>query len=227
LLGGAFGDLHALRADIDTGVVHHREHRLHAAKLAADHLADALVLLAISHDAGRRSVDPDLVLDRHTGHIIRCAGLAVRIKMIFGDDEQRNAARAFGRSRGAGQHQVDDIVGQIMFAEGDVDLLTLDLIFAGMLAFGDRLGGRAQRANIGTGLRLGQVHRAGPGTGDQIGEIFRLLLVGAVDMDRLDRAKAEHRTEGEGKIGRTTGLQDQRGQRIWQALAAKFFRPVD
>ena len=53
LLGCPLGDLHALRADIDTGIVHHREHRLHAAKFAADHLANTLVLLAISHDAGR------------------------------------------------------------------------------------------------------------------------------------------------------------------------------
>ena len=53
LLGRAFGDLHALRADVDTGVVHHREDRFHAAIFAADHLADTVILFAISHDAGR------------------------------------------------------------------------------------------------------------------------------------------------------------------------------
>ena len=46
-------------------------------------------------------------------------------------------------------------------------------------------------------------------------------------VDCLDRAEAEHGAEREGKIGGTAGFQDKCGQRIGQALAAKFFRTVD
>ena len=86
-------------------------------------------------------MDADLVLDRDAGHIIGRTGLAVRIQMKFRDDEQRNAAGSLRRTRCAGQYQMDDIVGQIMFAKGDVDFLTPDPVFSGMFAFGDRFRG--------------------------------------------------------------------------------------
>ena len=109
-------------------------------------------------------MNADLMFDRYAGHIIRRARIAVGIKVIFGHNEQRNSAGAFRSVRCPGEHQMDDIVGQIMFAEGDEDFLSLDPVFPGMFTFGDRFGGRTQRADIGSRLRFGEVHRAGPCT---------------------------------------------------------------
>ena len=53
LLCRSLGDLHPLRADIDARVVHHREHRHQPAVLCAYQFADAVVIVAIAHHAGR------------------------------------------------------------------------------------------------------------------------------------------------------------------------------
>src|SRR3546814_20912084 len=60
-LRGGFRYRDALQADIEAGIVHHREHGPHAALFLADQPADAIVLIAIGHDAGRRGVDAHLV----------------------------------------------------------------------------------------------------------------------------------------------------------------------
>src|SRR5690606_1602587 len=46
-------------------------------------------------------------------------------------------------------------------------------------------------------------------------------------MDRFNRAKAEHRAEVKGKIGRAAGFKDKRRQGVRHGLTAKFFRPVN
>ena len=71
-------------------------------------------------------------------------------------------ARRIGQAR---QHEMDDVLGQVVIAIGDEDLLAGDAVVRRPRA---RRGG-AQRAEIGARLRLGQVHRAGPFAGDQLG----------------------------------------------------------
>ena len=68
----------------------------------------------------------------------------------------RRTGRRIGQPR---QHQVDDVVGEIVVAVGDEDLLAGDAVVPSRAR---ALGARAQRAEVGAGLRLGQVHRAGP-----------------------------------------------------------------
>src|SRR3546814_20567249 len=91
----------------------------------------------------------------------------LRVEAVFGDEEERDTARPFWRARRAREDEVNDIVGQVMLAEGDEALLTADFIEAGVRAFGDLFGGRAQRADVAARGRLGQVHRAVPRAGDQ------------------------------------------------------------
>ena len=62
------------------------------------------------------------------------------------------------RAFDAGQHQMDDVLGQIVLAGGDPDLGAGDLV----AAVGLRHGVGAHQAEIGAALRLGQVHGAGP-----------------------------------------------------------------
>ena len=227
LLERAFRDLHALAADIDPRRIHHREHRREAAMLLAHELADTFTIVAVAHHAGGRGVDAELVLEADGAKVVFRAERAVRLHMVFGHEEQRDAPAARRRAGQAGQHQVDNVFRQLVFAEGDEDLLPGNAVFPGMFSLGDRHRGGAQRADIAARLRLGQVHRARPFAAHQLCEVGALLLFAAVLLERLDRADGQHREQGEGEIGRAEILQHAAGQGERQALAAEFRRAAD
>ena len=222
LLRRAFADLHALVANIDPGIVHHREHRREPAILGPDQLADAFLVVAIGHDASGRGVDPELVLEADASKVVLRPERAVVIEMVLRHDKQRDAAAPLGRAGQAGKHQVDDVARQLVLAPGDVDLLPLDAVLAGVFAVLDQGGGGAQRADIAARLRFGQVHRARPFAAHQLGEVARLLLVAAMMIERLDRAHRQHRQQVEGHVGGAEIFQHIAGEREGQALPAIF-----
>jgi hypothetical protein len=100
LLGGGFRHRDALESDGEPRLVHHGEHAGHAAVFLADEIADGAAAVAIDHDAGRRAVDPQLVLDRMAAHVVAGTEGAVRFHHEFRHQEQRQASGAF---RGAGE----------------------------------------------------------------------------------------------------------------------------
>ena len=81
-------------------------------------------------------------------------------------------AGAGRRAVDARQHEMNDVLGQIVLAGGDENLGAGDLV----AAVGLRRGAGAHQAEIGAALRLGQVHGAGPLPGDELRQIKRLLL---------------------------------------------------
>ena len=74
-----------------------------------------------------------------------------------------------GASGSRASTKMDDVVGEVVLAVGDEDLLPGDAI----AAVGCALGLGAQRADVGAGLRLGQLHGAHPLAGDELGQIGR------------------------------------------------------
>ena len=64
----------------------------------------------------------------------------------------------------------------------------------------DRLG--AHRPEVGTGLRLGQVHGAGPLAGHHLFQEGGLLPGAAVLGQHVDGALSQHRARGEPQAGR-------------------------
>ncbi len=110
---------------------------------------------------------------------------------------------------------MDDVLGQVVIAIGDENLLAGDQI-----ALAVRHGTTAQGAHIRSGLGLGQVHGAGPGAADQLRQICLALGRTAMGGDRLDRTLGQQRAERKGKIGRTPHLLKRDRQRPGQALAA-------
>ena len=130
LLGGAFGDADALQADRQPRPVHHGEHAGHAGILFADDEAGGAAVVAEDHRAGRRAVDAELVLDRMRAHVVAGAGRAVGVEQKFGHQEQRDAARAGRRVGQTREHEMDDVVGEVVLAVGDEDLLAGDAIGA-------------------------------------------------------------------------------------------------
>jgi len=224
LLGCAFADLHSLAADIDARIVHHCEHRDQSAIFRPDEFADAGAIVSIAHDTCGGGVDAELVFQADAANIVFRPERTVVLDMIFRHQEQRDAAAALRRARQTRKHQMDDVVSQIMLTPGDIDFLTLNQIFAFMLAVPDRRGGAAQRADVRAGLRFGQVHCAGPLPADEIRQISCFLRLRSVMLQRINRADAQHRQKVERQICAAEVFEHIAGEREGKALPAEFFR---
>ena len=110
---------------------------------------------------------PSLCSMLGAAHVVAGAERAVRLDQEFRHEEQRDAARAGRRVGQPREHEMDDVVGEIVLAIGDEDLLAEHAI--GPVA--GALGARLHRVEVGAGLRLGEVHRAGPfAAGDQLAQ---------------------------------------------------------
>ena len=163
----------------------------------------------------------ELVFDAARKDIVARTERAVSIDHELGNEKQRDPLGAGGRVRQARQHEMHDVVGHVVLAIGDEDLRPLDAIGAVGLLF----GAGAQRADVGAGLRLGELHRAGPFAGDELFEIDGLELVAAMRIERLHRGRRQQRAEAEGDVGGAPDLGAGGVDRQRQALAAEILRP--
>ena len=203
LLIGALGDRHAFAANRVTRGIHHRKH-VHETLIGLTHqITDRTAVVAIGHHRRRAAVDAELVLNGHTTQIVARAERAIIIDQELRHREQRDAARTFGRIGQAREHQMHDVVGHVVLTIGDEDLLTADEIVRAL-----RHGARAHGAEIGTGLRLGEVHGASPGAGDELGEKGRAQMVVAMLLDGFDRAAGQHRTQAKRQVRAVPHLAD-------------------
>ncbi len=216
LLIRAFGDRDALHADLQPRRVHHREHVGETVVRRADEFR---VRAAVDHRAGGRAVDAELVFDAARAQFVGDTQRAILSDKPLRGEEHRNAPAAFGRIGKPGQHEMDDVLGHVVIAPGDEDLLARQPIEAVSV----RLRARAKRREIRTRLRLGEVHRSGPFTGDELRQIERLLALRAVFDERFDRALRQHRTQAERHIGAVHHLEHRNRQRARQALSAMLF----
>ena len=151
-------------------------------------------------------------------NVVTRAERSVQIDQILRHDEERNtldAGRRVGRAR---QHHVNDVVGVIVIAVGDEDLLAVELVRAIALRYGAGSHGR----EIRSGLRLGQIHRSGPRAVDHLWQKRRLLLGRRAQFERLDRALRQQRTQVERHVRRMPHFLDGRRNELRQSLAAIF-----
>ena len=163
-------------------------------------------------------MDAHLLFDRAARHRIARADFAIGIGQEFRHDEQRNAAGAGRRAVDAGQHEMNDVLDEIVLAGGDEDLGAGDFV----AAVGLRRGAGAHQAEIGAALRLGQVHGAGPLPGNELRQIKRFLLRRPVGVQRRDRALGQTGIHGERHVRRAEELVERLRQHHRQALAAEF-----
>ena len=154
---------HRCRAHTDAGLVHHVEHAAQAFMRLAHQIADGtcrtvdrvLALAKVQQRVGG-AAPAQLVVQACQRHIVAHAGqLPVGAHQLLGHDEQRNPPGAGNqlavRARDLGQHQVDDVLGQLVLARGNPHLVALEPVT------------RTQRI----GIRSGTVrHR----TGDDVTE---------------------------------------------------------
>ena len=181
LLIGACAYCNPLNAHRKPGCVHHNEHIFQPGVFVANQKTRCPFKF---HHAGRAGPDAQLVLNALATNGVVRASCTVVTNQIFGHQKQADPLDAFGRVQRAGQHQMDDIVGQIMVTVSDVDLGAGDPVGAILLPF----GAAAQQCQITSRLRLGQVHRAGPRARHQFRQVGLLHLWRAKVAQRLNRA---------------------------------------
>jgi hypothetical protein len=127
-----------------------------------------------------------LLFRTRTDDVVDLTQAAVVIHPDLGNDENGNA---FGPRRcpfDTRQHGVDDVLGEVVFSVGDVDLVAGDGIGAVIQAS----GGGGQGADVRSGLGLGEVHGTAPLAGVEFFQEHLLLLVGAEQFDHLAGAVA-------------------------------------
>jgi hypothetical protein len=171
--------------------------------------------LSNTSTAGRARVDAELVLDGRARGGIALAERAVRVDEELRHHEQRDSLHALGRGGRAGEHEVHDVLRQVMLAVGDEDLLSRD---EEMIAV--RLGARAHQREVGAGLRLGQIHRAGPLAARHLRQERLLQMIRAAQLERVQRALRQHRAERETHVRAAPHLFDRRGDQPRQPLPA-------
>ncbi len=148
----------SLHADGDACSVHHFEHLRHAlveSLVAADGPADALPLVAEVQDAGARTVDAHLVLERADRDVVAFAERTVCGDATLRNDEQRQAFGAGRSSFHPREDEVDDVLGEVMVSARDEDLRAADRVAAVGIARGTRLRGPHVRSR----MRFGEAHR--------------------------------------------------------------------
>ena len=219
-LKGAFGEADALQPDGEPGVVHHREHAGQSLVRRPQHEAHSTLLVAIGDDAGGRGVDAELLLELAAAPVVAAAEAAIGAGEEFRDDEERDA---LGPGRGVGEpgeDQMDDVLGHVVVAPGDVDLLAPEPVVRADRGVVGRRGGGPDGAEIRARLRLGEAHRPGPAPGHHWRHERGLLPVGAVVQERLDRALRQERADLQGHVGGVPDLAHRRVQGPGQGLPA-------
>src|SRR5690554_2110533 len=193
-LQGGFSSANALDANAQALVVHHGEHGGQAFVFFANQPAFGAVKV---HHAGRGGLDTHLFLDGTTAELVALAQGTVVIHHELGYQEQGNALRTFGGVRQLGQHQMDDVLSHVVLAPGNEDLGTGDVEGAVVV----RLGLGTDNAQVGTRVRLGQVHGAGPYAGVHVRQVFLFQFLAAVGIQGQAGIGGEHRGQAEGHVG--------------------------
>ncbi|MNI02928.1 hypothetical protein D3C73_558190 [compost metagenome] len=139
-------------------------------------------------------MNAELVLDRVAENVVALAERSILVDQEFRHQKQRDAARSGRCVRQTGEDQMDDVVGGVMFAPGDENLLAEDAIGAVVA----RLRAGLQHPEIGAGMRFRQVHGAGPLAGHHLFQKDLLEFIRAVGCERLDRAHRQCRGQREG-----------------------------
>ena len=128
-------------------------------------------------------MNTQLVFNRNALDIVVPTKRAVIVQQVFRNNETRNSLCSWGCIRGAGQHQVNDVFGHVVFAKRDVNLGSGDVV--GPIDILDCLG--AHCTNIATRIWLGEVHRARPFASNHLGQIGHSLVFTTVIHQRINR----------------------------------------
>ncbi len=215
LLPGGRQQADALQRHVQAGGVHHHEHCIQALAGRAD---DPAARVVEAHDAGGRAVQAHFFLDALAHH-----GTARAVGVELRHQEQRQALgprRCVGQ---AGQHQVHDVVGQIVLAAADEDLGAVEQISA--VGLRQRAGGA--QAQVAAGVRLGQAHGGQPFVCGDLLQVLAFQRLAAVVLQAFVGAVQQAGRHGPAVVGGGEAFVQRRIKHCGQALAAVFGRGAE
>ena len=149
-------------------------------------------------------------------HRVTRAQAAIGIYQELRHQEQRDALGPGRCVRQFGQHQVDDVFGEVVLATGDEDLGAADLVGAVRL----RLGLGADHPQVCTGMGFRQAHGTGPLTRIHLRQVGGLEFFTGVGVDRYTGTGGQHRVQAESQARRVDHLFNLRRHRLGHAHAA-------
>ena len=207
-LPGGLEQAYTLHADVQARSVHHHEHRIQAAVGLAHQPAAGVVE---TQHAGGAAVQAHLFLDALAHD--RIAGT---LRQDFRRQEQRQALGAGQGVRQARQHQVHDVVRQVVFAAGDEDLGAADAVTSIVL----RCGACPHQPEVAAGLRLGQAHGGEPFAAGELAQVAGFERVAAMVAQAFVGAVQQARRHGPAMVGRAQPFVQHAFQHAGQALSA-------
>ena len=162
----------------------------------ADELADAPPFLAEGEHGRGGAAIAHLVDQARERHVVARAEASVRQHAVLRHDEERDALHAGRSARNLREHEVHDVLGELVVAGRDEDLAAADRIGAVRV-------GRGRRGDIGerrAGLRLGERHGAEPGAAQELRQVAPLLVLGAKAVDDVGVRDGEERVGRRGDV---------------------------
>ena len=147
-----------LGTDQHPGVLDDHEHLPDAVVHVPDQGAHRRAVRAEGQLAGGGDLQAHLVLDAGDLHPVPLAEVAVGVHQVLGHEKHGQALGARAMALRPGQHQMEDVLGQVVLAAGDEPLDALDV--PGSVRLRHRAG--PARTHVRAGVRLGQHHGRGP-----------------------------------------------------------------
>ena len=199
-------------ADPDARLVHHLEHDGETLVALTDELRHAIIVLAEGEDRRGRAAIAHLVKEAHKGDVVGRATSAIGRQPEPRHDEEREAFHSRGRAFGAREHEVDDVVRQLVLAARDPLLGALEA--PGAIRHRPCAGSDVAKRRAGAGL--GQAHRAEPAPLQHRRKEGFALDGRAEARDQIARSDGEERIGRGRDVGRLEererGLHDDPGQ---------------
>lgn len=106
-------------ADAESGFVHHVEHGGQTFSWFADEFTDARVVFAEVECGVDGGAVAHFVVQPDEADAITGASGSIGVDVVAGDNKKRNTSSGLGCAVDAGQYEVDDIFGQVVFAARD------------------------------------------------------------------------------------------------------------
>ena len=145
------------KPDPDPSFIHHLEHVTQPLVGFTDQIAVTIIIITERQRRAGGTAITEFVNQPGQYHVVTFAGVAIRIQAILGNHKQGNAFHAFRTAGYLGEHQMHNILRQLVVTAGDIDLVALEAIAAVILWH--RTGADVRQG--GAGMGFGQCHGAG------------------------------------------------------------------
>ena len=175
-------------ADADPSLVHHVEHASQAAMRRADQMCLTGIVLAEIQETVRGRPIAHLVVEAGHRDIIGLTERAIRVHADLRHDEERDARHAGRRIREFGEHQVNDVLRDVLITARDPHFVAAEPIGPVALRYRAAPDVTERRADIG----LGETHRTEVAALIEGRHIKSFLLCGAVRIEQIRGRLGQH-----------------------------------